>query len=199
LARSGRVFDRNAQKLLAIMVMVCSNAFVANPVGEMTMRRSTLLTAASALLAAALWHLPATAQRAAPPATGAVAAAASEPVAARPAIPPVARELITFDEYRDFRMHDLAQRQARLARDLSAPDLSAAEKTGIERRKAYYDRLAAMPAAERDQLFRARFDKIDTNHDGMLDSAERAAWRQKQQEYYRRLAAERAKPAAEQR
>jgi len=171
------------------------------------MRRWTLVIAASALIAAALWHLPATAQRAAdaavPPAAppAAAAAAGSQPAVAqpdpsRPAAHPVAPELITFDEYRDFRMHDLAQRQARLAQELSAPDLSAAQKASIERRKAYYDRLAAMPEAERDRLFHGRFDQIDTNHDGMLDSAERAAWRDKQREHYRELAAERAQPSA---
>jgi hypothetical protein len=165
------------------------------------MRRWTLLTAAAALLAAALWHLPATAQRAVQPPDGEAAAggaAASAPVANRPAAELVAPQLITFDEYRDFRMHDLARRQARLARELSAPDLSTAQKTSLEQRKAYYDRLASMPAVERDRVFHARFDKIDTNHDGMLDDAERAAWRQKQQEYYRRLATERVHPTADQ-
>ncbi len=110
----------------------------------------------------------------------------------RRAVRPTAPELITFDEYRDFRMHDIAQRQARLARELAAPDLSAAQKADLERRKAYYDRLAAMPADQRNQLFRARFDQIDTNHDGMLDSAERAAWRDKQRAHYRELAAARS-------
>ena len=56
---------------------------------------------------------------------------------------------------RDFRLRDLAQRQARLARQLSAPGLTAAEKTSIERRKAYYDQLAALPEAERDAVYRA--------------------------------------------
>ncbi len=32
--------------------------------------------------------------------------------------------------------------------------------------------LAAMPAAERDQLYRERFDQIDTNHDGKLSVQE---------------------------
>ena len=164
------------------------------------MRRWTLAAAAAALLVAALWHLPATAQRStpaanpepaaaqstAPPATG--KASAGPPAAGGP----VAPELITFDEYRDFRMRDIAQRQARLARELEASDLSAAQKAGLESRKAYYDRLAAMPAEERDQLFHARFDQIDTNHDGMIDEAERAAWREKQRAHYRELRAARA-------
>jgi hypothetical protein len=169
------------------------------------MRRWTLVIAAAALLAAALWHLPATAQRAAAPAPAEASAAptaanhptGSQPAASQPApwqtaAWPVAPQSITFDEYRNFRLHDIAQRQARLAQQLSAADLPAAEKASLERRKTYYDRLAAMPAAERDRLFRARFDQIDTNHDGTLDGAERAAWREKQREHYRALAAERA-------
>jgi len=108
-------------------------------------------------------------------------------------------ESITFEQYRDFRLRDLAQRQARLARQLAAPGLSTAEKTSLGRRKAYYDQLAAMPEAERDTLYRERFDEIDTNHDGKLDERERAAWREKQRENYRQQAAERARPAGEQR
>jgi hypothetical protein len=53
---------------------------------------------------------------------------------------------------------------------------------------AYYDQLAAVPAEERDQLYRERFDQIDANHDGKLDPEERAAWREKQ----RQQAAERS-------
>ncbi len=138
----------------------------------------TLPAAAAVLLAAAWWHWPAAAQRAPQPAA--------------------AGEMITFDQYRDFRTHDLQQRQARLAHQLIAPGLSAAEKASIERRKTYYDRLAAMPAEERDQLYRERFDQIDSNHDGKLDPEERAAWREKQREYYRQQSAERAGPADQQ-
>jgi hypothetical protein len=127
---------------------------------------------------AACWHLPAAAQR-----------AAAQPAAAEP---------ITFEQYRDFRLHDLAQRQTRLARQLAAPGLTAGERTSLESRKAYYDQLAAMPGAERDRLYRERFDQIDTNHDGQLDAQERAVWRDKQRENYRQQAAERARPAAEQ-
>jgi hypothetical protein len=139
------------------------------------MRPWTIAAAFIALIAAAWWHFPAAAQR----------------VVAQPA----ASEAITFEQYRDFRLHDLAQRQARLARQLAAPGLSAAEKTSLESRKAYYDQLAAMPEAERDQLYRERFDQIDSNHDGKLDLQERAAWREKQRENYRQQAAASARPA----
>jgi hypothetical protein len=141
------------------------------------MRRLMLLSAAAAFAGLAWWHLPAVAQRAPQPA---------------------ASEAITFEQYRDFRLHDLAQRQGRLAKQLAAPDLSAAEKASLERRKSHYDQLAAMPAEERDQLYRERFDEIDANHDGKLDPQERAAWRDKQRETYRRQAAARARPSGAQ-
>lgn len=142
------------------------------------MKKWTLPAAAVVLLAMAWWHWPAVAQR------------APEPAAAG--------DLITFNQYRDFRAHDLQQRRARLARQLTDPGISAAEKASIERRKAYYDRVAAMPAEERDQLYRERFDQIDSNHDGNLDTEERAAWREKQRDYYRQQSAERGRPADQQ-
>jgi hypothetical protein len=55
-----------------------------------------------------------------------------------------------------------------------------------------------MPEAERDQFYRERFDQIDTNHDGKLDPEERAAWREKQREYYRQQAAERPRTTSQQ-
>ncbi|HZU91308.1 MAG TPA: hypothetical protein VE993_18795, partial [Stellaceae bacterium] len=51
---------------------------------------------------------------------------------------------------------------------------------------------AQMPTAERDRRFRARFDMIDTDHDGKIDPAEREAWREKQRAYYRKLRDERS-------
>ena len=157
------------------------------------MRRWTLAAAAFALLAAVLWHLPAIAQHAATPEA---APAAVTNTAAAP--PPTAPQLITFDEYRDFRMQNIGQRQVRLTEQLAAPNLSATEKADLQQRKAYYDRLAAMPAGERDAIFRTRFDQIDTNHDGAIDAQERAVWREKQRDHYRQVAADRAQsPAAQ--
>ncbi len=139
------------------------------------MKRSALVTAALALFAAAIWHLPGNTLR-----------------ADEPAVAPV----ITFEQYRDFRLHDIGQRREQLAARLAATGLPADEKAVLERRLAYYERLASLPAAERDRLFQARFDRIDANHDGKLDPPERAAWRTKQSAYYRELAAERVKPEA---
>ncbi|MBV8088209.1 MAG: hypothetical protein JO139_01295 [Alphaproteobacteria bacterium] len=144
------------------------------------MKPWTIVAAAAALIAAAWWHLPAAAQRVAQPAAQAAAG-----------------DLITFEQYRNFRLRDLAQRQARLARQLASPSLPAAEKASLESRKTYYDQLAAMPAEERDKLYRERFDAIDTDHDGTLDGQERAAWREKQRQNYRQQAAERT-PGSEQ-
>jgi EF hand len=160
------------------------------------MRRSTFFAAFAALLAAGLWHLPATAQRTAATRPQAQPAAPATAPAYAPAVTPPSGQStsgkITFDEYRDFRMHYIAEREARLARQLASAGLSADEKARLQQVKAYYDRLAAMPAADRDRLFRARFDQIDTNHDGTLDPAELAAWREKQRRFYAGLAAERA-------
>ena len=159
------------------------------------MRRSIVPAAFAAVLAAGFWHLPATAQGGAGPQHQ---PAAPPPAAASSALPRAAAG-ITFDEYRDFRLHYIAAREAALARQLAAPGLAADEKTRLEGIKTYYDRLAAMPAGERDRLFRARFDQIDTNHDGRIDDAERAAWRAKQRRYYSELAAERSAAQADRR
>ena len=141
------------------------------------MKRWTLFAPVALLIAAVWWQWPAAAQRASEPAN--------------------TDQTISFEQYREFRMHDLQQRQARLSRQLATPSLSAPERASLERRKAYWDQLATMPAEERDQLFRERFDQIDTNHDGKLDAEERAAWREKQREYYRQQAAERSRPGIE--
>jgi hypothetical protein len=132
------------------------------------MSRWTLL-AAAALLAAAMWTPPAAAQT----------------------LRAAADQAITYQQYRDFRLHIIAQRQASLARRLAVPELGAEDRARLERQKAYYDRFANISEEERDRLFRDRFDEIDANHDGTLDPQERAAWRAQQRDYYRQLAAER--------
>src|SRR5215469_7753914 len=126
---------------------------------RLVMKPWTIVAVAAALVATAWWQWPAAAQRAAEPAN--------------------ADQTITFEQYREFRLRDLQQRQTRLARQLGTPGLSAPERAGIERRKAYYD-------------------QIDTDRDGKLDPQERAAWREKQREYYRQQAAERLNPGGDQ-
>ncbi len=118
----------------------------------------------------------------------AVAALALPALAAEPA-PAADPDTITFEQYRDWRLTFIETRQEQLAARLQAPGLDARERERLAREKAYYDGQAAMPAAERDRLFRARFDRIDANHDGKIDRAERAAWHDRQRAYYRRQAA----------
>jgi hypothetical protein len=127
--------------------------------------RWTLL-AASAVIAATLW-LPVDAAQPAPP-----AAATGDP--------------ITFEQYRDWRLAFIERRQGELAQQLAAADLPAQQKARLEQVKAYYDWLAGLPEADRDRRFRERFNRIDANHDGQIDPAERAAWRDKQRAFYHR-------------
>jgi len=114
------------------------------------------------------------------------AATAYAPAQAATSAPAAAAETITFDQYRDWRMHFIEQRQTQLAAELADKTLPADRRAGLERQKAYYDFFAAMAPAERDRRFRERFDQIDANHDGVIDEAERAAWHDKQRAFYER-------------
>jgi hypothetical protein len=139
--------------------------------------RWTLL-AASAAIAATLWLPGEAAQPGAPTA----ATAADAP--------------ITFEQYRDWRVNFNERRRGELAAQLAATDLPAAQRARLEGIKAYYDRLAGLPDAERDRSFRERFERIDTNHDGQIDQAERATWRDKQRAFYRHDRVVAQQPAA---
>jgi hypothetical protein len=132
-------------------------------------------------------------------ATAAVFAAATylpAMAATTPAVT-VTTDTITFDQYRDWRLHFIEQRQTQIAAELAEKGLSAERRAGLERQKAYYDFFAAMPAAERDRRFRERFDQIDTNHDGVIDLAERIAWHEKQRAFYERSGSYRHEAAAD--
>lgn len=120
-------------------------------------------------------------------AAGILAAACYLPAQAAPAATDsAASDTITFDQYRDWRMHFIEERQVQIAAELAAKNLADSRRAGLERQKAYYDYYASMPAADRDRLFRARFDEIDANHDGVIDHAERTAWHDKQRAFYER-------------
>src|SRR5713226_2946714 len=123
-----------------------------------------LLFAASAAVVLGLW-LPG---EAAPPTTPTAAQAAAT------------GETISFEQYREWRLNQIERRQAELAARLAAGDLTEQQKSRLHQVKSYYDWLAGLPDAERDRRFRERFDRIDSNHDGQIDEAERAAWRDKQ-------------------
>jgi hypothetical protein len=115
-----------------------------------------------------------------------VAASWAPGYAAQPTPRPDGGDPITFEQYRDWRVEFTDRRRTELAMQLSAADLPTQRRTRLEQSKAYYDWLAGLPAAERDARFRERFDRIDANHDGTLDQAERATWRDKQRAFYHR-------------
>jgi hypothetical protein len=129
--------------------------------------------------------------------TAALFAAASYlPAEAAPA-PTAAPDTITFEQYRDWRLHFIEERQTQIAAELAEKNLATDRRAGLEHQKAYYDFFAAMPAAERDHRFRERFDQIDTNHDGVIDLAERTAWHEKQRAFYERSGSYRHEAAAD--
>jgi hypothetical protein len=138
--------------------------------------RWTLL-AACAAIAATLW-LPGEAAQPTPR-DGAAAAAPAGTAG-------TSDEAISFDAYRDWRLNFIERRRSELAVQLSETDLPAARKARLEQIKAYYDWFAGLADSDRDRRFRQRFDRIDTNHDGRIDTAERAAWRDRQRAFYPR-------------
>ena len=133
--------------------------------------------AAAAAIAATLW-LPGEAAQ-----PGATAAPAGD--------------AITFEQYREWRLNQIDRRRDQLAAQLSVADLPARQKARLEQIKSYYDWLAGLPEAERDRRFHERFNRIDSNHDGQIDSAERSQWRDQQRALYRRDASTRQPPAAQ--
>lgn len=115
------------------------------------------------------------------------AIAAYAPANAAPAsTDTTAADTITFDQYRDWRLHFVEERQTQIAAELAQKDVTPQRHTALERQKAYYDFFAAMAPAERDRRFRERFDEIDANHDGIIDHNERVAWHEKQRAFYDR-------------
>jgi hypothetical protein len=100
--------------------------------------------------------------------------------------PAAVSDKITFAQYRDWRNAYNERRRSELAVQLSKADLPAAQKARVQQVKAYYDWLAGLSEADRDKRYRERFDLIDTDHDGTIDTTERAAWRDKQRAFYRR-------------
>lgn len=104
---------------------------------------------------------------------------------------------ITFEEYRNWRLAAMERRLSEIEVQLSAADLPALRKTRLEETRAYYKWLAKLPETERDRRFRERFEHIDTNHDGVIDTGERAAWRERQRAYYGGKKREAQHPAAD--
>src|SRR4051794_37533344 len=91
---------------------------------------------------------------------------------------------ITFEEYRAWRLAAMERRLSEIDMQLATADLPAPRKARLEETRAYYKWLSNLPEAERDKRFRERFDRIDANHDGVIDAAERTACRERQRAYY---------------
>ena len=112
------------------------------------------------------------------------------------ALPATGEDKITFDQYREWRLRFIERRQTQLAAQLAAAELQPRQRARLDQTKAYYDWFAGLSDAERDRRFRERFDQMDSNHDGVVDPAERAAWHDKQRAFFGRGRTAAAEPAA---
>jgi hypothetical protein len=103
---------------------------------------------------------------------------------------------ITFEEYRNWRLVAMERRRSEIEVQLSSANLPAVRKARLEETRSYYNWLAGLSEAERDRRFRERFERIDANHDGVMDAGERAAWREQQRAFYGGKKRETQHPAA---
>jgi len=143
-----------------------------------------MLFAASAAIAAGLW-LP-----------GPVTMPTGSAGGNRRPLPATGEDKITFDQYREWRLRFIERRQTQLAAQLAAAELQPRQRARLDQTKAYYDWFAGLSDAERDRRFRERFDQMDSNHDGVVDPTERAAWHDKQRAFFGRGRTAAAEPAA---
>src|SRR5437868_7375879 len=147
-----------------------------------------MLFAASAAIAAGLW-LPG-------PVTMSYAAQPAAPAETAASLSVTGEDKITFDQYREWALRFIERRQTQLAAQLAAAELQPRQRARLDQTKAYYDWFAGLSDAERDRRFRERFDQMDSNHDGVVDPAERAAWHDKQRAFFGRGRTAAAEPAA---
>jgi hypothetical protein len=146
-----------------------------------------MLFTASAAIAAGLW-LPG-------PVAISYAAQPAAPAETAATLPATGEDKITFDQYREWRLRFIERRQTQLAAQLAAAELQPRQRARLDQTKAYYDWFAGLSETERDRRFRERFDQMDSNHDGVVDPAERAAWHDKQRAFFGRGRTAAAEPA----
>jgi hypothetical protein len=89
---------------------------------------------------------------------------------------------IAFDQFKAQQLQQLQRAQARLAQRLAAPDLPADQRQRLEHQQAQLGKFAAMPPDQQDQILHRRFDRIDANHNGVIDPGELQAFRQAQRD-----------------
>jgi len=121
------------------------------------------LSLAAAGLAVQLFTLPAAAQTAPPPPPG-----------------PQQGTPLTFDQFKALQLQQMQRVQALLVQRLAAADLPPDRRQRLEHQQAQLGKLAALPPDQLDQLLRRRFDRMDANHDGVVDPGELQAFRQAQ-------------------
>ena len=89
---------------------------------------------------------------------------------------------ITFDQFKTMQLQQLERAQARVAQRLAAPDLPPDQHQRLEHQQSQLGRFASMPPDQQDQVLHRRFDRIDANHDGVIDPGELRAFRQQHRE-----------------
>jgi hypothetical protein len=100
---------------------------------------------------------------------------------APPPTPPQGAPL-TFDQFKAQQLQQLDRVQAFFAQRLAAPDLPPDQRSRLERQQAQLGKFAALPPDQQSQLLRRRFDRIDANHDGVVDAGELQTFRQAQRD-----------------
>jgi len=85
---------------------------------------------------------------------------------------------LSFDQYKAQQVQRIERVQATLAERLAAQDRAPERRQRLERVKARLDKVAALPPNQRDALLRQRFERMDANHDGVVDPGEFQAFRQ---------------------
>ena len=104
---------------------------------------------------------------------------------AQTAPPPAERtqgQPVTFDQFKAQQLQQMQRAQARVAQRLGTPDLPPDRRQRLEHQQAQLGRLAALPPDQQDRVLRRRFDRIDANHNGVIDPGELKAFRQAQRE-----------------
>jgi hypothetical protein len=89
---------------------------------------------------------------------------------------------VTFDQFKAQQLQQLQRAEARVAQRLAAPDLTPDQRQRLEQMQARLGNVAALPPDQQDALLHRRFDRIDANHDGVIDAGEFQTFRQQQRE-----------------
>jgi hypothetical protein len=84
---------------------------------------------------------------------------------------------VDFQEFRASEEGRSARQLAAVERRLAAPNVTADQRTKLEKRHQRLQKAASLSADEKERRLKARFDRLDRNHDGVVDQAEMDAAR----------------------